>query len=201
MSKSNTQVVAEKGTRSTMETAKSKFEAERKQILADLPESIKAMFGTIGFAAAEFDENEIVPVLVMSPYDVPPKPVRDVYWFDQYSKAKRSKSLDKLAYLVYHYGADDPDDCYSFIEQDEFISYEDGVRLGYDQLSVELDQKVKDGADLTEEEALRVRGLNELHEDVLKDASLRKRGNEGFKERHEQADKASTQPPTKRQKK
>ena len=187
-----------------METAKSKFEAERKQILSDLPDSIKSMFGTIGFAAAEFDENEIVPVLVMSPYDVPPKPVRDVYWFDQYSKAKRSKSLDKLAYLVYHYGADDPDDCYSFIEQEDFISYEDGVRLGYDQLSAELEQKVKENAELTDEEALRVRGLNELNEDVPKDPSLRKRGNEGFKERHEQNEKASTsaqQPSAKRQKK
>ena len=69
-----------------MESAKSSFEAEKKQILADLPESIKSMFGTIGFAAAEFDENDKVPVLIMSPYDVPPKPVRDVYWFDQYSK-------------------------------------------------------------------------------------------------------------------
>lgn len=188
----------------TMESAKSKFEAERKQILADLPDSIKSMFGTIGFAEAEFDENDIIPVLIMSPYDVPPKPVRDVYWFDQYSKAKRSKSLDKLAYLVYHYGADDPDDCYSFIEQEDFISYEDGVRLGYDQLSAELEQKVKDGIELTEEEALRVRGLDELNEDVVKDPSLRKRGNAGFLERHEQAEKAASttkQPAAKRQKK
>lgn len=187
-----------------MESAKSKFEAERKQILADLPESIKAMFGTIGFAEAEFDENEIVPVLIMSPYDVPPKPVRDVYWFDQYSKAKRSKCLDKLAYLVYHYGADDPDDCYSFIEQEDFISYEDGVRLGYNQLSAELEQKVKDAVELTEEEALRVRGLNELNEDLPKDPTQRKRGNAGFKERHEQAAKppaATQQPSAKRQKK
>jgi hypothetical protein len=188
-----------------METAKSKFEAERKQILADLPESITSMFGTIGFVAAEFDENDIVPVLIMSPYDVPPKPVRDVYWFDQYSKAKRSKALHKLAYLVYHYGADDPDDCYSFIEQEDFITYEDGVRLGYDQLSAELEQKVKDGVELTEEESLRVRGLNELKEDVVKDPSLRKRGNAGFKERHEQAVKTSStakeQPSAKRQKK
>jgi hypothetical protein len=190
-----------------MESAKSRFEDERKQILSELPESIKAMFGTIGFAAAEFDENEIIPVLVMSPYDVPPKPVRDVYWFDLFSKLKRTKSLDNLAYLVYHYGADDPDDCYSFIEQDDFISYEDGVKMGYNLLSSELVEKVRDGVELTEEEALKVRGINELNEDVLKEPSMRKRGNEGFKERHELLDKpiiskkASKQPPAKRQKK
>lgn len=190
-----------------MDSAKSRFEAERKQILSELPDSIKAMFGTIGFAAAEFDENDVVPVLIMSPYDVPPKPVRDVYWFDQFSKAKRSKSLDKLAYLVYHYGADDPDDCYSFIEQEDFISYDDGVRMGYNLLSSELDQKVKDSLELTEEEALKVRGLAELNEDVVKEPSQRKRGNEGFKERHELLDvlpvagKDTKQPPAKRQKK
>jgi hypothetical protein len=190
-----------------MESAKSRFEAERNQILAELPDSIKAMFGTIGFAAAEFDENEIVPVLIMSPYDVPPKPVRDVYWFHLFSKARRYKALDKLAYLVYHYGADDPDDCYSFIEQDDFISYEHGVKMGYNLLPSELDQKVKNSVELTEEEALKVRGLNELNEDVVKDPSQRKRGNEGFKERHElleqspAAEKATKQPPAKRQKK
>ena len=185
-----------------MESAKKKFEAEREKILSELPESCKAMFGTIGFATAEFDENEIIPVLVMSPYDVPPKPVRDVYWFDLFSKSKRSKALEKLAYLVYHYGADDPDDCYSFIEQDEFISYEDGVKLGYDILSPELEQKIKDGVALTDEEKLRVRGLRELNEDVPKDPTERKRGNEGFKERHELLESSKLKkPPAKRQKK
>ena len=185
-----------------MESAKRKFEAEREKILSELPESVKAMFGTIGFAAAEFDENEIIPVLVMSPYDVPPKPVRDVYWFDLFSKCKRSKSLEKLAYLVYHYGADDPDDCYSFIEQEDFISYEDGCKQGYDVLSSELELKVKEGAELTEAEALRVRGLQELHEDVPKEMNERKRGNEGFKERHELLESSKLKkPPAKRQKK
>jgi hypothetical protein len=141
----------------------------------------------------------------MSPYDVPPKPVRDVYWYDQYSKAKRTKTLEELPYLVYHYGADDPDDCYSFIDHSDFISYEDGVRMGYNLLSAELEQKVNDAVELTEEEALRVRGLNELNEDVVKDPSSRKRGNAGFKERHEQQVAKSTatvkEPTAKRQKK
>lgn len=181
-----------------MESAKKKFEAERKQILEELPESIKDSFGLIGFAPGEFDETEIIPVLVVSPYDVPPKPVRDVYWFDMFSKAKRSKNLKKLAYLVYHYGADDPDDCYSFIEHDEFISYEDGKEKGYDILPADLATKVAEGVEMTPEEDMRVRGLRELEEDVPKEQSERKRGVD-FKERHDQI--ALKAPPAKRQKK
>lgn len=195
-----------------MESAKKLFEAEREKILSELPESIKAMFGTIGFAAAEFDENDMIPVLVMSPYDVPPKPVRDVYWFDYFSKAKRSKTLDKLSYLVYHYGADDPDDCYSFIEHDDFISYEEGKARGYDVLPADLalklqQQQSEENIELTEEEVRRVRGLRELNEDVLKDPIERKRGTIDFKERHEllppsSKSKALKSPPAaKRQKK
>lgn len=208
-----------------MESAKKKFEAEREKILSELPQHIKDMFGTIGFAPAEIDNNDdddddenggnnnrrqtpeadnavvMIPVLILSPYDVPPKPVRDVYWFDLFSKCKRSKSLAQLAYLVYHYGADNPDDCYSFIEQEDFISYEHGCAAGYDQLPVELRDKIAHHVHLTEQEATRVRGIQELNEDAPKHASERKRGNEGFKERHEMLKEKLQQPPAKRQKK
>lgn len=179
-----------------MNTAKKKFEKEREKTLAELPESVKAMFGQIGFAASEHDENEIIPVLVLSPYDVPPKPVRDVYWYDLFGKAKRSKSVDKLAYLVYHYGHDDPDDCYSFIEQDEFYSYEEGKERGYDVMPEALAAKLKAGGDLTEEEEIRVRGLKEMEEDVPKAPEERKRGTTDFLERHEKL----KEPPAKKRK-
>jgi len=86
-------------------SAQSKFEAEKDKILNDLPESAKKMFGVIGFAKADVDddddddnnsnaenkptasatqEDQYVPILIMSPYDVPPRPFRDVYWFDMY---------------------------------------------------------------------------------------------------------------------
>ena len=109
---------------------KRKFEKEREQILKALPDSIKDTFGKLGFAIEE--EGEIIPVLILSPYDVPPRPFRDIYWFDYYSKAKKAKKLDKLAYMVYHYGAEE--DCYSFIEQDQFVEYEAGKEKGYDVL-------------------------------------------------------------------
>ena len=183
------------------QAARKAFEKEREKILKDLPQSIKDMFGTVGFAPDdEDDENADVvrPILVMNPYDVPPKPVRDVYWFDLYSKAKRTKKLGKLAYLVYHYGADDPDDCYSFLEHDEFISYEDGRAKGYDVLPTHLQSKLDAGETLTEDEQTKVRGIQELTEDAPKPPSERRRGIL-FEERWE---KLVTEPPVnKKQKK
>jgi len=181
------------------QAAKNAFEKEREKILKDLPDAIKGQFGTIGFGPCEDeDSDEVVPVLIMNPYHVPPKPVRDVYWFDLYSKAKRSKKLNNLPYLVYHYGADDPDDCYSFIEHEDFIPYQDGEAKGYHQLSPELQSKVDSGASLTEEEAYKVRGIQELAEDVAKEPSERRRGIV-FEERWEKI--AEKPAPAKKQKK
>jgi hypothetical protein len=184
-----------------MEDAKKSFEQGREKQLKELPDNIKQMFGQIGFALSEYDEESaIVPVLVLSPYDVPPKPFRDIYWFDLFSKVKRSKKLSELAYLVYHYGAD-IDDCYSFVEQEDFESYESGKSKGYDIIPVELQQKLDAGKELTEEELAKVRGIQEMEEDIAKDPAERKRGYLDFKERHEEVLDDKKQPPKKRQKK
>jgi hypothetical protein len=178
------------------DAARKRFEAERDKTLSELPDNIKDMFGVIGFCQSEFDDDDIVPVLVVSPYDVPPKPVRDIYWYDLFGNAKKSKKLSELAYLVYHYGHVDADTLYSFVEQDEFIAYDVGKEHGYDQLPAELATKVANGETLTEEEDIRVRALKELQEDIVKDKSERKRGLP-FQERHEQQLK---QPPKKKRK-
>lgn len=196
-----------------MQEAKEQFEQEKEKILGELPDNVKKMFGTIGFCRAEPDDDsdteggkedegdDFVPCLIVSPYEVPPRPVRDVYWFDIFSKNKRSKSLAKLDYLVFHYGADDPLDCYSFIPQDEFISYDIGLKEGYDKLPESIQRKIDAGEELTENEQTRVRGLEQMKEDAEKPAAERKRGNWQFKERHEEmVDNSSRKPPTKRQK-
>ena len=201
------------------DAARRAFEKERDQILNDLPPTVKDMFGAIGFAPQDEDDDDddaedndnnnaakaaqaqpaFRPVLVVNPYNVPPKPVRDVYWFDLYSQAKRKKKLTRLAYLVYHYGADDPDDCYSFVEHDEFIPYEAGHAKGYDVVPPQLRAKMDQGQPLTEQEQTTVRGLEELHEDVSKPPMARRRGI-AFEERWEKL-VSSAPPPAKRQKK
>ena len=203
-----------------------KFEKEKETILHSLPDSIKGMFRVMGFTRVEEevdsgdddDEEEkkvaatatapppaatedYVPCLVLSPYDVPPRPVRDVYWHSLYMTAKRKKQLGQLDYLVYHYGSDDPDDCYSLIAHEDFKSYEKGVQEGYDKLPSHIQQKVDAGSPLTEEEEKRVRALKEMHEDAAKMPEDRKRGNCDFLERHEEQQQQhhdKDAPPTKK---
>jgi hypothetical protein len=170
-----------------MEDAKRDFEKGREKQLSQLPDNIKSMFGQIGFAFQEYDEErEIVPVLVLSPYDVPPKPFRDIYWFDLFSQVKRSNKLPELAYLVYHYGSADLGDCYSFVEQADFEPYESGKEKGYGSIPFELQQKINAGIELTEEEMGKIRAIQEMEEDIAKDPAERKRGCLGFKERYEE---------------
>ena len=95
-----------------MSAAQEKFEKERETILKSLPQNIHDSFGTMGFCKheeedADSDDDDekkapaatttttttttgeggvhmFVPCLILSPYDVPPRPVRDVYWHNLY---------------------------------------------------------------------------------------------------------------------
>jgi hypothetical protein len=198
---------------------KSKFEAERDKVLSELPQKLKDKFGTIGFCLVENDDDDddneaagekkdppsvyYQPVLIVNPYDVPPKPVRDIYWMDAFTKAKRSKAkLAELDYLVYVYGSDDPDDCYNFVSQDEFITLEDAQAQGLDQLPEHLQEHIKAASSttttMTEVETKLVRGFQEMREDISKSPQDRKpQGKYSFVERHEE----KKEPPMKKQKK
>ena len=194
-----------------------KFEKERETILNSLPKNIHDSFGIMGFYQHEEEDDSdddeadrkphatgvdrFVPCLVMNPYDVPPRPVRDVYWHNLYMDKKKKKKLPELEYLVYHYGADDPDDCYSFVAHEDFTGYEDGLKVGYGKLPAAIQSKIDAGVALDEDEQRRVRGLEEMAEDLEKDAKDRKRGNYPFQERHEKKAASGKAPPAKRQKK
>jgi hypothetical protein len=167
-----------------MESAKRAFEKEREKILSEIPANVKAMFGQIGFAVSE-ETEQFVPILALNPYDVPPKPVRDVYWFDMFSKGKRSKKLSKMSYLVYWYGSDDPEDCYSFIEQDDFISYETGEKKGYGELSKAVQDKIDGNLPMSDEERGMIRAIEEMKHHLTQEPVERKCRFGVFKERHE----------------
>jgi len=181
------------------EAAKAKFEKEREDVLKALPDELKDVFGTIGFSPGEEDDDDneggvstppsatttpyMQPVLIVSPYDVPPKPVRDIYWMDAFSKAKRSKAkLKKLDYLVYVYGSDDPDDCYNFLTHDDFVPLEQAQKNGLDVLPKAVADKPE--SERTESETKLVRALEEMRADITKAPGDRKHGSP-FLERHE----------------
>jgi len=198
--------------------AKSKFEKERDDVLKTLPDHLKDAFGTIGFGPGEEDDDDdegnnstnlkpaqpyMNPVLIVSPYDVPPKPIRDIYWMDAFSKAKRSKAkLKKLDYLVYVYGSDDPGDCYNFVSHDDFVPLEEGQKNGLDILPKVVADKLE--SERTGSEAKLVRAIEEMKADLPKAKGDRKHGEdflEGYEKlmaKEKETDKASPPPAKKR---
>ena len=172
------------------DAAKAKFEKERNDVLKALPDELKDVFGTIGFSPGDEEDDDddeqqgattpppppyMQPVLIVSPYDVPPKPVRDIYWMDAFSKAKRSKAkLKKLDYLVYVYGSDDPDDCYSFVPHDDFVPFDQARRRGMDVLPKSVADKPE--SERTGPETKLARALEEMRADLSKAPGDRKHG-------------------------
>jgi hypothetical protein len=74
------------------EIAQKKFEEERDAVLASIPESYRALFGQIGFYPWS---KSLLPVLIVSPYDVPPSPVRK-QWLEMFNKVSFGASLGSL---------------------------------------------------------------------------------------------------------
>ena len=195
------------------DAAKAKFEKEKNDVLKALPDELKEAFGTIGFCPGDEDDDEATsstppymqPILIVSPFDVPPKPIRDIYWMDAFSKAKPSKAkLKKLAYLVYIYGSDDPDDCYNFVPHEDFVALEEGKSKGLDVLPKAIADKAE--SERTDSETKLVRALEEMKADLPKAKGDRKRGPD-FLERYEkllakeeEKKEQSSPPPAKKQK-
>jgi hypothetical protein len=61
---------------------KANFEAQCAEVLDEVPETVKQRFGQIFFSKWG---KEILPVLVLSPFDAPPGPMREM-WFDMQEK-------------------------------------------------------------------------------------------------------------------
>jgi hypothetical protein len=202
---------------------KETFEAGREKILSDLPEALKDQFGAIGFFLVEDDDDDdddddennntdgqdspprpayYQPVLIVNPFEVAPKPVRDIYWMEIFNKAKRSKAkMATLDYLVYVYGSDDPDDCYNFVSHDDFISLTDAQEHQLHVAPPELEGRAP--KDLSEVEVKLLAGLKEMQEDLAKEPRDRKPQSKfPFLERYQEREQkeAGRGPPTKKQK-
>ena len=195
---------------------KETFEEGRDKILSDLPDALKDQFGAIGFFMVDDDDDDSAennaeesrdrptyyqPVLIVNPFEVAPKPVRDIYWMDIFNKAKRSKGkMASLDYLVYVYGSDDPDDCYNFVSQEDFISLESAREHNIDVPPAELAGKAVE--DLTEVEVKLLAGHKEMQEDLAKERLDRKPHSKfPFLERYEEREKnEAAGPPSKKSK-
>jgi hypothetical protein len=101
---------------------------KRDRLLGKLPNA--EHFGTIGFLPFTKGGNKqhYHPILILSPFRVPPGPIRKE-WFH--------KCSSKQMVLVYWFGAyicGRPQSAYSFSYLSQVTSWETGTQLGYDQL-------------------------------------------------------------------
>ena len=64
--------------------AKKNFEAKRAEILDMIPDECKNIFGQICFARWQ---TRLIPVLILSPFDVPPGEARDG-WYTKFEKVR-----------------------------------------------------------------------------------------------------------------
>lgn len=98
---------AEEDMQTTLEKArtdaKQQFEQERDAILQCLPSEYKAMFGEVVFSKWK---KSWLPCLVLSPYMVPPGPIRD-QWMGMFNKVRTrphdmctSRTSHPCTYLV-----------------------------------------------------------------------------------------------------
>lgn len=86
--------------------AKKEFEKSREEILKKIPKKYSNMFGSIGFT--KWNKGTIIPVLILSPYEVPPGAVRQM-WMDMFAKVRFSLHLSisnqiKIFHLNFFFG-------------------------------------------------------------------------------------------------
>jgi hypothetical protein len=74
---------------------KKNFDQERDEILSSVPESLKSLFGQVGFA--KWGKTSL-PVLARSPYDVSPGAVRKI-WFEMYEKVSTNTYQENVGFL------------------------------------------------------------------------------------------------------
>ena len=73
----------------TLEEKRRLFEEGRDALLAEVPDETKARFGQIYFTKWG---KQVMPVLVMNPYSIPPGTTRKL-WLDMFDNVRNSKRM------------------------------------------------------------------------------------------------------------
>eukprot|EP00531_Pseudo-nitzschia_arenysensis_P006158 CAMPEP_0116125096 /NCGR_PEP_ID=MMETSP0329-20121206/5629_1 /TAXON_ID=697910 /ORGANISM="Pseudo-nitzschia arenysensis, Strain B593" /LENGTH=848 /DNA_ID=CAMNT_0003619115 /DNA_START=184 /DNA_END=2726 /DNA_ORIENTATION=- len=151
------------------EEKKKEFERKRDEILACVPEEIKAKFGGIYFSSfGKF----VGPVLIMNPYKVEPGPLRN-QWLTMFRNCQKSGRESNMTHLTYWYGEfNDLRSAYSFQKTSQLISYEKGMQQTEKKLRT-IKKKRESGKKLSSKEHNFVKGFEEMERDRSKDPTER----------------------------
>ncbi|KAL7574463.1 hypothetical protein ACA910_015832 [Epithemia clementina (nom. ined.)] len=148
------------------------LEAQKAEIPADVPELIQKMFGQVGFV--KWNKN-FRPVLVLSPLDVPMGPARSL-WMKMYHKMKENhRPLESMSVLVYWYGEKKTSEYFNLVPQSKFIPYDDKATTKMLAYAKKAELKTGQGKNLTHDDKQRIRGMQQLREDLEKDPADRRR--------------------------
>ena len=129
---------------------------EERRVVADLPEYVTKMFHQVGFAKWN---KEILPVLFLNPFDVPPGGVRD-YWMGYYKR--HINNGVKMAHLVMWYGVKAEAEMFGVIGPNAAIPYDKAAEKGINVISPKIQKKLEKKLKLTTTEEIFVAGIKEL---------------------------------------
>jgi len=161
--------------------AKKKFEQHRDDVLAHIPRHVKEGFREIGFL--KFGKT-FFPVLQLSPFDVEPGKVRDL-WMTMFEHCRMKKR--PMTILIYWYGITwkNRSDAFSFVPKNIVHSYEDGVSKGYNILPPKIQKKRQSGKILSSMEMWHLNGLAQLEEELKRPKEDRIKWMTQFSEEYE----------------
>jgi len=131
---------------------------EKERILAQIPAHIKSNFYEVGIYKQRL-QNSYLPVLCLSPYDVPPGPVRDE-WLSKFDG--KSKVLNLGVYFLGKGGKDEG--AYGTIPWFSFVPYSKAVQRGLDVVPKDIAKKIEAGEELTDVEKQVRDGMKALKE-------------------------------------
>mmetsp|Transcript_8994 Transcript_8994/g.13982 ORF Transcript_8994/g.13982 Transcript_8994/m.13982 type:complete len:886 (+) Transcript_8994:116-2773(+) len=155
--------------------AKSDFEAAKQKILDGLDSSYKELFGKIAFC--KWKKDPYRPVLILSPYSVPPA-LRET-WLTMWKNTKGDPK--RMWYYTFWYGSP-LEEGYTQSKRKELILYDEGEKRGLHQLDEKVQRKLDNGKKLSKAEEQAVKGYEQLESELAKQPS--QRYSETFQELH-----------------
>lgn len=152
-------------TTSRLNKSEKTSEDPKELVLTQIPAHIRSNFLEIGFYKQRL-QNLYLPVLCLSPFDVPSGPIRDD-WLSKFDKDSKVLSLG-----VYFYGKTGGA-AYGTIPWFGFVPYEKAVQRNLNQVPKQIQGKMDAGEALEDYEKELVEGIKLANEAANKDPELR----------------------------
>ena len=136
---------------------------EERRIIQELPVYIRSRFLEIGFAKHPAGGGLWCPVLFLSPFDILPGNVRDMWMkhYESFLAGKKILNQRNMIHLVLWYGEYYQDQMLGFVSHKNTLTFEQGRSKNYDRLPGKILRKQKENTKLSAPEKQLIDGLVE----------------------------------------